>query len=78
MYQNDRGDFGRYWPIRAARLVSVVMSVLATFFIYRAGREATGQPATGLLVVSLVALLPQFSFPGSQISNDALVTTMGA
>src|SRR5712691_6785968 len=60
MYQNDRGDFGRYWPIWAARLVSLVMSVLATVFIYGAGREATGQPATGLLVASLVALLPQF------------------
>src|SRR5262249_44977531 len=32
----------------------------------------------GILAASLVAFLPQFSFRGSQVSNDALVVTMGA
>jgi len=78
IYDYDRTDFARYWPIRTARLVTVGMSVLTIFFLYLAGRESTGRAETGYLAASLVAFLPQFSFRGSQVSNDALVATMAA
>jgi 4-amino-4-deoxy-L-arabinose transferase-like glycosyltransferase len=78
IYQNDINDFGKYWPMRAARLLTVVMSVITILFTYLAGREATRRVSTGLLAGGIVAFLPQFSFRGSQISNDALVATFGA
>ncbi len=78
IYRNDRTDFGKYWPIRAARLVTAIISVLAVIFTYFAGREATGQRAMGLLAAGLVAFLLQFSFRGSQVSNDSLVMALGA
>lgn len=78
IYQNDINDFGKYWPMRAARLLTVVMSVITILFTYLAGQEATGRVTTGLLAGGIVAFLPQFSFRGSQISNDALVATFGA
>ncbi len=78
IYRNDRSDFAKFWPIRAARLLTVAMSVLAVLLTYLAGREATGQQGTGLLAAGLMAFLPQFSFRGSQVSNDSLVVTMGA
>jgi len=78
IYRNDARDFRKYWPIRAARVLTVVVSALAVLFTYLAGRESTGQEHTGILAASLVAFLPQFSFRGSQVSNDSLVTTMCA
>src|SRR5262249_19678175 len=78
IYDYERGDLARYWPIRAARLVTVGISVISVLILYRAGRESTGRSETGILAASLVAFLPQFSFRGSQVSNDALVVTMGA
>lgn len=78
IYESDTSDLGKYWPIRSARLLTVALSVLGVLFTYLAGREATGQPETGLTAASVVAFLPQFSFRGSQVSNDSLVVTMGA
>jgi len=78
IYRNDRSDFGRFWPIRVARIFSVIMSVFTVLFTYLAGRESTGRSDTGLLAASLVAFLPQFTFRASQVSNDSLVATMGA
>jgi 4-amino-4-deoxy-L-arabinose transferase-like glycosyltransferase len=77
-YQNADGDFTRYWPIRTARLVTVLMSVVTVFFCYLTGVEVTGRTGVGLLCAGLTAFLPQFTFRGSNISNDALVTTMCA
>ena len=76
-YHNAGGDFRRYWPMRAARLLSALMSVATVWFCWHAGKAAGGI-ATAVLCASLVAFLPQFTFRGSAISNDALVTTMSA
>jgi Dolichyl-phosphate-mannose-protein mannosyltransferase len=71
-------DLRRYGPIRWGRLVSVLMSLVTIGLCLRTGFEATGRASTALLVGGLVAFLPQFAFRGSQVSNDALVTTMSA
>jgi 4-amino-4-deoxy-L-arabinose transferase-like glycosyltransferase len=77
-FLNTDADFSRYWPIRAGRLVSVLMSVGTVWITFLAGRSATGLATTGLLAAIVIALLPQFAFRGSQVSNDALVTLLGS
>jgi hypothetical protein len=71
-------DWRRYWPIRHARLLTVLMSIATVIICARIAFEATGRADTALLTAAIVAFLPQFTFRGSQISNDALVTTMAA
>lgn len=71
-------DLRHYWPIRRARLVTVLLSLIAIALCARAGFEATGRVSTALLTAGIAAFLPQFTFRGSHISNDALVTTMAA
>jgi hypothetical protein len=71
-------DWQRYWPIRHARLVTVLMSLATVIICACIGFEATGRASTALLTAAIVAFLPQFTFRGSQVSNDALVTTMAA
>jgi 4-amino-4-deoxy-L-arabinose transferase-like glycosyltransferase len=71
-------DWQRYWPIRNARLVTVLMSLVTVVVCARIGFEATDRASTALLTAAIVAFLPQFTFRGSQVSNDALVTTMAA
>lgn len=78
VYQNAAGDFGRYWPFRAARLVTVLISVLTIWFCSLAGREASGNSWTGLLVGGLVAFWPMFTFRGMNVSNDAPVAALSA
>jgi 4-amino-4-deoxy-L-arabinose transferase-like glycosyltransferase len=78
LYQNSFDDLKWYWPIRAARLVSVVLSSATIWFCFLAGVAATGRHATGLLAAGLVAFLPQFTFRGTNVSNDALVTMWAA
>ncbi|MGA3324800.1 MAG: DUF2142 domain-containing protein [Terriglobia bacterium] len=78
VYQNTSGDFGLYWPFRAARLVSVLISVFTVWFCALAGAEASGSPGTGLLVGGLVAFWPMFTFRGMNVSNDALVAMLSA
>lgn len=77
LYHNAGGDFRRYWPIRLGRLLSVLMSVATIWFCWEAGRRAGGT-TTALLAAGGVAFLPQFTFRGSTVSNDVLVTTMSA
>jgi 4-amino-4-deoxy-L-arabinose transferase-like glycosyltransferase len=77
-YQNAPGDLGRYWPIRAARLVSILVSLFTVWFCYLAGKEATGSAEIGLLVGGLVAFLPQFTFRGMNVSSDSLLTMFSA
>jgi hypothetical protein len=72
-YVNSPTDFRRYWPIRTSRIVTGGFSLLTVLFAYLAGLEATGNSMTALLAGSLTALLPQFTFRGMNISNDALV-----
>lgn len=73
-FQNSADDLQRYWRIRAARLVTVLLAPLTVWFCFLAGAEATGRSTTGLFAGGLVAFLPQFTFRGSTISNDPLVT----
>lgn len=77
-YQNCLSDFGKYWPIRAVRIVTCLLSTLTVLFIYFAGVEASGNNYTGLLAAALAVLLPGFAFRGSTISNDAMVATTSA
>jgi 4-amino-4-deoxy-L-arabinose transferase-like glycosyltransferase len=77
LYHNAGGDFQRYWPIRLGRLLTVLMSVATIWLCWRAG-DLVGGSSAAVLAASLVAFLPQFTFRGSTISNDALVTTMSA
>jgi 4-amino-4-deoxy-L-arabinose transferase-like glycosyltransferase len=78
LYQNSYSDYVRYWPIRAVRLMTILISLIAVFFCYASGVEATGSEATGLLAGGLAAFLPQFTFRGMNVSNDAMVTAAGA
>jgi 4-amino-4-deoxy-L-arabinose transferase-like glycosyltransferase len=78
LYQNSYSDYVRYWPIRAARLATVLISLITVFFCYASGVEATGRVTTGLLAGALVAFLPQFTFRGMNVSNDAMVTAMSS
>lgn len=75
---NAGDDYQRYWPIRTARLLTALMSVVTVLAAYLAGRDATGLRCTGILAAGLVALLPQFTFRGSSVSNDALVAMFSA
>jgi 4-amino-4-deoxy-L-arabinose transferase-like glycosyltransferase len=71
-------DFGKYWPLRWARLFTVLLSVVTILFTYLAAYEASGRHVVGLLAGGLAAFLPQFTFRGTNISNDAMVATTSA
>jgi len=77
LFHNAGGDLSRYWPIRLGRLISVVMSVLTVWLCWRAGLRLGGK-SVAIFCASLVAFLPQFTFRGTAVSNDVLVTTMAA
>ncbi len=77
-FDDSSKDLKRYWSLRLARIFSVAISTLTVYFCYLLGTEATGNKTTGLLTGGIVAFLPQFSFRGMNISNDVLVTSMGA
>jgi 4-amino-4-deoxy-L-arabinose transferase-like glycosyltransferase len=76
-YHNAGGDFTRYWPIRAGRTLTVLMSLLTVWFCWQVGMHVGGT-SSAVVCASLVAFLPQFTFRGSAVSNDALVTTLSA
>src|SRR5215510_5487944 len=76
--QNSFSDFGKFWPIRITRLVTVLISLIAVLFCYKAGLEATGRDETGVLAGALAGFLPQFTFRAMNVSNDALVTACGS
>src|SRR5215467_8313330 len=77
-YQNSYSDYVLYWPIRAVRLATVLISLITIVFCYASGVEATGRESTGLLAAGLVAFLPQFTFRGMNVSNDAMVTAISS
>ena len=77
-FHNAPGDFERYWPIRAARLLTVLISLCTVLLCYLAASEALGSPASGLLAGNLAAFLPEFTFRGMNVSNDALLTAFCA
>lgn len=73
IYQDCLSDFRKFWLVRIARFATVAFSLCTVLFAYLAGREATGRPYAGLVAGSLTAFLPQFTFRGTNISNDAMV-----
>ena len=77
-YLNAGDDLTRYWPIRAARLITAVLTACAVLFVFRAGVDLGGTVGTGVLAAGFVAFLPQFAFRSGTISNDSLVTTGAA
>lgn len=77
-FQNSDDDFTRYWPIRAARLLSALIAVIGVLFCYLAALEATGSPPTAFLAGGIMAFLPEFTFRNMNVSADTLVTTMCA
>ena len=78
LYQNCTKDLARFWPIRTVRLLTVLFSVLAVWFAFLAAAEATGSIWTGLLAGGLMAFLPEFTFRGMNVSNDAMVALTSA
>ena len=78
VWVNTDPNFHKFWPIRKARLLTVLFSILAVVFCYLAGAELTRRPMTGFLAAGLMAFLPQFLYRGMNVSNDALVTATSA
>ena len=76
-FLNTGEDFGRYWPLRLARLLSALISVGTVIFTWRAGLAAGGRDV-GMLAALAVALLPMFAFRAGHVSNDALVACLSA
>src|SRR5262249_58252231 len=74
LFQNSNSDYVRYWPIRAVRLATVLISLITVLFCYLSGVEATGRESTGLLAGAFTAFLPQFTFRGMSVTTDASVT----
>lgn len=61
-----------------ARLVSVLFGIGAVYFCWAATKElAPREPLLALVIASLVALLPQFSFIRASASNDSAVIFAG-
>lgn len=77
-YDEHPSDIWKYWPLRWARLITALLSAMTVLFTYLAGCEATASQHTGIFAAGLVAFLPQFTFRGTNISNDAMVATMSA
>lgn len=71
-------DFSHYWPLRIARLISVLMALATVCLCGLAAKEVTGRDSTALLAAGFAAFLPQFTFRGMNVSNDVLVTAMAA
>ena len=74
---NAGGDFARYKSFRMARFLTGLMSAATVWFCWQAGSRVGGT-SLGIVCGSLVAFLPQFTFRGGAVSNDALVTTLSA
>jgi hypothetical protein len=68
----------RFAPVRIARLVTAFFTLFTIYFIYLAALEASGQPATALLAGAVAGFLPQLTFRGSSVNNDALVAAVCA
>ncbi len=77
-YPYSRDHITANWNLRAIRFSSVILSLFTVLFSYWAGYEATRNQSTALLITGLVAFLPQFTFRGMNISNDAMLATTSA
>lgn len=77
LYEHSSLDL-KYGSVRMVRLITIVFSLLTVLFCYWIGLEASGKPMAGLLTAGVVAFLPQFTFRGMNVSNDALLTLLCA
>jgi len=77
-YDVCSSDFARFWPLRIARLITALFSVLTVLFVYMAGMEISGSHHGGILAGVLLICLPEFAFRGGNISNDGMVATTSA
>jgi 4-amino-4-deoxy-L-arabinose transferase-like glycosyltransferase len=77
-FLNSDKDFSRFSPIWRVRALSIVMSMATVWLTFRIGSTLSSRRDAALLGALMVALLPQFTFRGTGISNDALVTTLSA
>lgn len=78
VYENCFSDVSKYWSIRLARLITLFISLGTVLFTALAARDAARSGGAGLLAGGLIAFLPQFTFRGSTISNDAMVASSSA
>lgn len=78
LLQNAWDDFAHYWPLRVARLITVCISFATVAFTYLSAKEASSKTTVALVCMALVAFLPQFTFRGGGISNDAMVAATSA
>ncbi len=72
------GELGdpNYRPLYLLRGLSLLLGVGAVFAAYGIGLALTQQMTLALMSAALVAVLPQYSFIASSVSNDALVATL--
>ena len=77
-FLHTAGELGdpRYRPLYLLRGLSLLLGVGAVFAAYGIGLALTQQMALALMSAALVAVLPQYSFIASSVSNDALVATL--
>jgi 4-amino-4-deoxy-L-arabinose transferase-like glycosyltransferase len=77
-FLNADDDFTRFFRIWRVRLLSVAISIATVWLTFRIGLMLSSQRDAALLGALIAALLPQFTFRGSGISNDVLVTALSA
>lgn len=65
-----------YRPLYLLRSLSLFLGAGAVIAAYGIGLVLTRQTALALMSAALVAVLPQYSFIASSVSNDALVATL--
>jgi hypothetical protein len=78
LYRNCPDDLHRYWPIRRARLATGALSLIAILFAGLTAFELTGSPTVCALAAALIGFLPQFTFRGATVNNDAAVASASA
>ncbi|MBL8094379.1 MAG: hypothetical protein JNL73_09435 [Anaerolineales bacterium] len=65
--------------LQAARLLGVGLSTLSLLFVYQAARRLwPGRPWQALSAAGLFGFWPQYVFLGSMLTNDLLITALGA
>ncbi len=78
LFANCPGDAHRYWPIRRARLATIVFGLIAILFTAFAAQEATHSRAATVMAAALIGFLPQFDFRSASINNDTALVCFSA
>lgn len=77
VFQHSDRDRDWYWPVLAARLITMIMALVAVWLTYRAAAELTDWRG-GIVAAATMAFLPQFSYRCVTVSNDVAVTMFAA